>query len=299
MNLATARLSALGAAILFSTGGAAIKVDVFSGAQVSLLRSGIAAAVLYSWYRRDLRWTSWTPVAGLVYAATLTLFVAATKMTTAANAIFLQSTAPLYIVLLGPGLLRERTSRGDVTYLSAMAAGLALCFLDEARPTTTAPAPIVGNLFAVASGVAWALTLMALRYLNRVAGPTMTGEAGLAAVVAGNAIACLIALPWSLPLPQAVPAEWGTIVYLGVVQIALAYVCLTNAMRRLPALEISLLLLVEPVLNPVWTWIVHGERPGGWTMAGGAVILGATALRTWSSRPDQAERRTFCRTPDD
>ena len=127
---------------------------------------------------------------------------------------------------------------------------------------------------------------MALRHLNRAGGPATSGEAGLAAVVAGNAIACLIALPWSLPLPRADPTAWGAVVYLGVVQIGFAYVCLTNAMRHLPALEISLLLLVEPVLNPVWTWIVHSERPGNWTIAGGAVILGATALRTWSSRSD-------------
>jgi drug/metabolite transporter, DME family len=275
-----ARLNALAAALLFSTGGAAIKVDAFSAAQVSMLRSGIAVVVLYSWYRRDLRWTSWTPIAGLVYAATLTLFVAATKLTTAANAIFLQSAAPLYIVVLGPWLLRERASRGDLAYLAAMAGGMAFCFFGAAEPTATAPDPASGNLIAIASGVAWALTLISLRHLNRAAGPGPGGEAGIAAVVAGNGIACLIAAPWALPMPAAGAAEWGSVMYLGTVQVALAYVFLTNAMRRLPALEISLLLLIEPVLNPFWTWLVHGERPGAWTMVGGAVILGATALRT-------------------
>ncbi len=244
-----------------------------------MLRSGIAAIVLYSWYRRQLRWTSWTPAAGLVYAATLTLFVAATKLTTAANAIFLQSTAPLYIVVLGPWLLRERATRGDLAYLAALAGGMALCFLGEASPTSTAPDPATGNLIAIASGVAWGLTLMALRHLNRTAGPG-SEEAGLAAVIAGNVIACFIALPWALPLPRAGAAEWGTIAYLGVVQIALAYVCLTSAIRRLPALEVSLLLLIEPMLNPFWTWLVRGEHPGTRTIAGGAVILGATAIRS-------------------
>ena len=72
-----------------------------------------------------------------------------------------------------------------------------------------------------------------------------------------------------------------TLVYLGVFQIGLAYVCLSGAIRRLPALEISLLLLIEPVLNPVWTWAVRGESPGGWTLSGGAVIVGATAAKVF------------------
>ena len=291
MDIRRARFSALIAALLFSTGGAAIKVAAFSAPQVSMLRSGIAACVLYGWYRRHLRWTAWTPAVGLVYAATLTLFVAATKLTTAANAIFLQSTAPIYIALFGPWLLRERTTRKDVAYLTALGAGMGLCFVGRNSPTSTASDPATGNLLAVASGCAWALTLIALRHLNGRplnprASPKGTGESGLAAVVAGNAMACLIAVPWSLPLPQADAAEWATIVYLGVVQIGLAYVCLTAAMRRLPALEISLLLLIEPVLNPCWTWLVHGERPESWTLAGGAVILGATALRTVTSKAE-------------
>jgi drug/metabolite transporter (DMT)-like permease len=235
--------------------------------------------ILYSLYRQQLHWHRWVLPAGIVFAATLTLFVAATKLTTAANAIFLQSTAPIYIVILGPLLLRERASRGDLAYLAVLIAGTTICFLGGAGASVTAPDPATGNLVGVASGIAWALTLIALRYLNRDAADER-GQRGLAAVIAGNAIACAVALPWALPLPHAEPVEWATVVYLGVAQVALAYICLTNAMRRLPALEISLLLLLEPVLNPLWTWLVRGEQPGGWTIAGGALILGATAIRT-------------------
>ena len=74
--------------------------------------------------------------------------------------------------------------------------------------------------------------------------------------------------------------EWITLVYLGVCQIGLAYVCLTAGIRHLQALEVSLLLLIEPVLNPVWTWILRGESPGTWTIVGGGLILTATALRS-------------------
>ena len=87
-------------------------------------------------------------------------------------------------------------------------------------------------------------------------------------------------MPFALPLPAASTGEWITIVYLGVCQIGLAYVCLTAGIRHLPALEVSLLLLVEPVLNPVWTWILRGESPGAWTIVGGGIILAATALRS-------------------
>jgi drug/metabolite transporter (DMT)-like permease len=265
---------------------------------VSGLRSGIAALSLLIWYRRQLAWTRWTLPAAVAYAATLTLFVAATRQTTAANAIFLQSTAPIYVVLLSPWVLREPASRRDIAYLIAVAVGMTCCFLGGTRPSETTPNPELGNLLGVTSGVFWALTLIALRYLNReshrgaadrprpTANPVhaASAEPAITAVVAGSALACLVAMPWMLPLPPAPLVEWLTLLYLGVFQIGLAYVCLTRATRRLPALDVSLLLLVEPVLNPAWTWIVRGETPGGWTLIGGAVILGATAIRTWRSR---------------
>jgi drug/metabolite transporter (DMT)-like permease len=284
----SARFAALGAAFLFSTGGAAIKVAAFSPLQVSACRSGIAALVLLFWYRHQLAWTRWIPAATLAYAATLTLFVAATRLTTAANAIFLQYTAPIYLLALAPWLLREHVSRRDLVYIAALALGMVFCFFGQTRATVTAPSPDLGNLLGVASGVTWALTLVALRHLNRDIRETSErgpGEPGLTAVIAGSALACLIALPWSFPMPSATAAEWLTLVYLGLVQVGLAYVCLTIAMRRLPALEVSLLLLIEPVLNPLWTWIVRGEAAAGATLAGGAVIIGATAIRTWMSRP--------------
>jgi len=280
----SARIAALGAALLFSTGGAAVKVTAFTTPQVSGLRSGIAALTLLIWYRRHLAWTRWTLPAALAYAATLTLFVAATRQTTAANAIFLQSTAPIYVVMLSPWLLREPVSRRDISYLLAIAVGMTFCFLGQTRTSVTAPNPELGNLYAVGSGAFWGLTLIALRHLNRDSHRVTAGEPGMTAVIAGNALAFLIAIPWMSPLPNAPFVEWITMLHLGVVQVGLAYVCLTVATRRLPALEVSLLLLIEPVLNPVWTWIVRGEVPGQWTMVGGAVILSATALRTWRAR---------------
>jgi drug/metabolite transporter (DMT)-like permease len=246
-----------------------------------MVRSGIAAVALLIWLGGRVRWTPGAVGSGITYAATLSLFVGATKLTTAANAIFLQSAAPLYLLVLAPLVLHERVRRRELCYLAAIGAGVALCFLGRPVATVTASNPALGNWLAAASALAWALTILTLRKIGRA---DADGNATLAAVVAGNGIACLGAAPFAFPLPAAPTGEWLTLGYLGVFQIGLAYVCLTAAIRRLPALEISLLLLIEPVLNPIWTWIVRGESPGGWTMLGGAVIVGATAIKLLATK---------------
>ena len=285
MNAGIGRLQVLAAALLFSTGGAGIKAAAFTGLQVSALRSGIAALVLLMLLRglnigRGTRMFVLSPAmvaTGVVYGVTVTLFVLSTKLTTAANAIFLQATAPLYLLLLGPLVLHERFRARDVAFLLGVAAGLVLCVIGQAEPTTTAPGPVRGNLLAVLCSITWALTLLGLRYIQR--GQTQTG-AGLSAVTLGNLFASLAAWPFAWPLPAASIVEWSTIVYLGVCQIGVAYMFLTAAMRVLPALEVSLLLLIEPVLNPIWTWMIRGERPGTYTIIGGAIIIAATAIKS-------------------
>jgi drug/metabolite transporter (DMT)-like permease len=277
------RLLLMAAAVLFSTGGAAIKAASFTGWQVASFRSAVAAAALLLVVpeaRRGWRWRI-APV-GAAYAATLILFVLATRLTTAANAIFLQSTAPLYLLLLGPWLLREPIRRSDIVYILAIAAGMSLFALGAERAVATAPNPHAGNVRALASGLTWALTLAGLRWLSR----GKAGSAGMAAVTAGNIMAFLAALPMALPVASASPSGVAVILYLGIFQIGLAYWCLTRAVRHVTAFEATTMLLLEPVLNPVWAWLIHGERPGAWPLAGGAVILSATLMNTWrQSRP--------------
>jgi drug/metabolite transporter (DMT)-like permease len=215
-------------------------------------------------------------MAAVVYAATVTLFVVSTKLTTAANAIFLQATAPLYLLLLGPPLLGEHFKRRDLFYLVAVAFGMLGCLAGLPEATDTAPEPALGNALAVACSITWALTLIALRYVER---EDSRAGVGVSAAVLGNLFASVAGMPFALPFPIASAGEWATIVYLGVFQIAVAYVFLTSAIRHLSALEVSLLLLIEPVLNPVWTWILRAENPGTWTMVGGGIIVAATALR--------------------
>jgi drug/metabolite transporter (DMT)-like permease len=288
VSVGIGRLQVFAAAVLFSTGGAGIKAAAFTGLQVSALRSGIAALILFILLRGLARRSREAKAArivlspamlatGVVYAATVTLFVLSTKLTTAANAIFLQATAPLYLLLLGPLVLGERFRSRDVGFLLGVAAGLVLCVIGQPEPTTTAPDPVTGNLLAVACSITWALTLLGLRYVQRDHAHT---SVGLSAVMLGNLFASLAAWPFAWPLPAASAVEWITIAYLGVCQIGLAYVFLTSAIRVLPALEVSLLLLIEPVLNPIWTWMIRGEHPGGYTVIGGAIIIAATAIKS-------------------
>ena len=272
------------AALLFATGGAAIKAATLTPWQVASFRSGVAAVFLIGALPEARRGWSWriAPVAA-AYAATLVLFVLANRLTTSANAIFLQSTAPLYVLLLGPWLLREPVRRADVVYILAVAAGMSLFFVGAEAAAVTAPEPHRGNLLAVASGLTWALTVTGLRWLGRAG----EGSAAMATVAAGNLIAFAAALPLALPLAAVGVRNIGVILFLGVVQIGLAYVFVTRAIRHVPAFEATTVLLLEPALNPIWAWLVHGERPGLWAAAGGAVILTATLLNTWQARRPQ------------
>jgi drug/metabolite transporter, DME family len=272
------RLLLVGAALLFSTGGAAIKAASLTSWQVASFRSGVAAAVLLAGLPEARRgWSFRIMPPAIAYAATLVLFVLATRLTTAANAIFLQSTAPLYVLLLGPWLLREPVRRADLLFALAVAFGMALLFASVEPAAVTAPDPAHGNLLGLGSGATWALTVTGLRWLARRG----SGSAAMATVAAGNIFAFLAALPMAVPVGAGSAANWIVILYLGVFQIGLAYVLVTRAIRYVPAFETTAVLLLEPVMNPIWTWLVHGEKPGPWAIAGGSVILSATLANTW------------------
>jgi drug/metabolite transporter, DME family len=270
-----ARLALLTTALLFSTGGAAIKACDLTSWQVATLRSAFAVlALLLVVPSTRTRWTLPVVLVGVSQAATMFLFVSSTKLTTAAHAIFLQSTAPLYVVLLAPLVLREPVRRIDVAFLLAFLVGLCTIFVGDAPATAIAPDPVAGNWLAVASGVAWACTVIGFRWTAR------EGTSFGATLLAGNVIVAVVGLPMAWPIEGAAPKDWAIVAFLGVFQIALSYGLLSVGMRQVPALEASLLMLVEPALNPVWAWLVHGERVGAATLAGGAVVVGTTVVKT-------------------
>jgi DME family drug/metabolite transporter len=277
-----ARLELAVAAMLFSTGGAAIKAAAFTPWQVAGLRSGIAAVAILLLSRRARQgWTPRVVLVGVAYAACLTLFVLANRLTTSANTIFLQSTAPLYLLVLSPWLLKEPIRRQDLGFMAIVGLGLGLFFVSAEPAVASAPDPARGNVLALVSGVCWALTVCGLRWLGAGESRGGSGGSAVAAVVSGNLTAFLVALPMSLPLGSHPPVDWAVVIYLGVGQIAVAYLLVTAGLRYIPALEASLILLIEPVLNPVWAWLFQGERPGVWALLGGATILGSTTIKGW------------------
>ena len=269
------RLQLTVAALLFSTGGAAIKSCSLGAWPVTGFRAIIAAVAVMVMVPSSRRnWSRKGALVALAYATTVILFVRANKLTTAAATIFLQGTSPVYIVALGPWLLGERARRRDLAYMAVLAVALPLFFVGVDSSSRSAPDPFTGNILAIISGVACGLMMIGLRSLQRGA-----ADAGGApgAVVMGNLLAAAIALPFALPLRGGPPADWGLLLYLGVFQIAAAYAIMIAALRHVPALQASLLMFVEPVFSPIWAWLVHGERPGPWSLLGGALILCATA----------------------
>ncbi len=277
MNVA--RVEVVLAAILFSTGGAAIKAVTLTPWQLASFRAGIAALTLLLLVP-EARRLSWRALAvGVVQAGTFITFVLANRLTTAASAVFLQAAAPFWLILIGPLLLGERSRRGDAPFLGVLFVGVMLLMLGTPGPSATAPDTTLGNVVGAVSGLMWALTLAGLRWAGREAakGARFTGASS---TVCGNVIACVVCLPLALPVQPSVPGDWLIVVYLGVAQVGLAYVFLTRGLGRLRAMEASLLLLLEPALSPCWAWLAHGERPGWVAILGGVIILTATAWRS-------------------
>ena len=159
--------------------------------------------------------------------------------------------------------------------MTVVGLGLSLFFVGTDAPAATALDPVRGNILAALSGVTWALTVMGLRWMA-----SREGDHGVVAVVIGNLVAFAFGLWQGWPVPPLGAVDVGVLLYLGVFQIGLAYLLVTTALRAVPAIEAAVLLLIEPACSPFWAWLVHRERPGGWAMLGGALILGATTLQT-------------------
>ncbi len=314
----TAALQAVVAGILFSTGGAAVKATKLDAWQVAGTRSLIAAAVLLiaipaarrwaggpgaaggaavsAWWRNPARRRALllTLGTGCCYCLTLVLFVHANKRTTAAETIFLQSTAPLFVLLLAPILLRERPGARQLLFVPLFGAGLVMAFFGGADAAATAPDPRTGNVLATFCGLAYGLTLIGLRAAGR---PLPVGRAagargevsssgdgrgirapGIAAAACGNVIVCLACLPVMAPIQAATPGDLVIVAFLGLFQVALGYVFVTRAARVLEAPVLALLVLLEPALSPFWAMWLHGEQPHLLTWLGGGVIATATLL---------------------
>ena len=259
-------LLVLGAAVLWSTGGLFIKATHLSAFELSFGRSLLAAITIAIFTRREgFGINPISAVTSILYAALLILFVLATKLTTAANAIFLQYTAPVYVLILEPLFYKEKFRARDFVTVAICVGGMSLFFVGKLRPQD-----MTGNLLALASGVCFALFFLLLRHskardVNRAS-----------SAIYGNLIVVLICAPAFFgALQRGVTAvDFGRVAYLGVVQIGFAYLLFTLAMARgVRSLDAGIIGYIEPVLNPIWVFLFIGERPSGWAIIGGAIII--------------------------
>ena len=268
------------AAMLWSTAGAFVKA--LDWGPVSILAGrGLFTSLLFLLYMRRLprNVIRWTLLAAGCSLATQFLFVTSTKLTTAANAIFLQFTAPIYVVLLAYWLLREKPSRLDWIAMGIIFLGLILFFGDQLSPEG-----FYGNLLAVLSGVTSAIMMVAFRAQKNSSPEDSVLIASLAVAVFGFPF--LLRESWTV-------SNWLTVAYLGVFQIGLAFILFTWGIKHIPALEANLIGTLEPILNPVWVFLFLGESMGKSALLGGLVVLaGVLVSAVGSARAEKEQAST-------
>ncbi len=263
------------AVLLWSTGGMFIKLATnFDAYQVTFFRSLLAAiTVLVITHKNGLRINAFGVMCSVIYAVLLFLFVWATKHTTAANAIFLQYTAPVYILILAPFVIGEKFHLKDLVTVIFCLAGMSLFFVGDLTI-----GDYQGNIAALGSGIFLGLYIMLLKH------PRAEGMSGTITVIYGNFLLALLTLPSGIAaFPTATLMDYAAVGFLGVFQIGISYILFIKGVRGgTRPLDASIIGFIEPLLNPVWVFLFVGERPSQWALLGGAVIIATVVLHTFA-----------------
>ncbi|MCX5881095.1 MAG: EamA family transporter [Deltaproteobacteria bacterium] len=254
-------------AILWSSSGLLVKIISWQPLSILSGRSILSTAVFWIFLKcpTRFRWTPLQVVGAFGYVGAQLFFIMATKLTTAANAIFLQYTLPIYIVLFGYWFLNERPQRADWISLAVIFTGLFLFFGDDLNFDGFS-----GNILAIVSGMSMAVLMLCMRK-QKDGTPAHT-------ILLGNIIGIVIGLPFLLQESFS-SSNLGIISYLGIFQIGLSFVLYSIAIKQVQALESSLILTLEPILNPLWVFLVIGETPGKLALIGGMFVIGAVTAR--------------------
>ena len=281
IRFANTRAGILGmaaAAFLWSIAGLFIKAIDWNPFAIAAARSSVSALVLLAWLKRPkIHWSAPQVGAALAQAATMLLFVAANKTTTAANAILLQYMGPVFTAILGAWLLKERARWEHWASFAFVAAGMILLFMDKLGGGQP-----LGNVLAVLSGLTFSFCFIFLR-MQKDASPL---ESILLAHGFAAAIGFAVAL--FLPCPVFTWKAAGAVAVLGVFQVGLASILFAYAIKRITAVFANLVAVIEPVFTPVWVFLALGEKPGVHAIAGGAIIIAAvTGASIIGARRDQ------------
>jgi drug/metabolite transporter (DMT)-like permease len=258
------------AALLWSTGGLFIKWTSLSGLALSFYRSFFAGLTVALLTRREgFGLNSVTLAATFLYATLVILFVLATKETTAANAIFLQYTAPVYVLVFEPLMYKEKFRSRDLITVLVCLGGMALFFVGQLRPQD-----VTGNLMALASGLFFAFYFLMLRH------PRAREVNRASSVIYGNLLVVIVTAPWGVAAFSSIQTnDVVAVAYLGVVQLGISYALFTTGMARgVRSLDAGIICYIEPALNPVWVYFFLHETPSRWALLGGAIIIIAVII---------------------
>lgn len=248
-----------------------IKAIPWSPLAVASSRGLIAAVFLIATNRAlHFHFSRVQVLAAASYAACTLIFCVATKLTTAANAILLQYTAPVWVALLSAWFLREPTTRADWITILAVLGGIGVFFADGLEA-----GHLVGNILGALSGLGFAVTTLALR--------KQKDGSPVESIIMGNLLAFVVGLPWLLRAPGLSPLGWGALGVLGIVQLGFSYWLYARAIKHVTALEAVLIPVIEPILNPVWVLLAMHEKPSPLALVGGVIVLGAVTLRAVAS----------------
>lgn len=263
-------LATLLGAVCWSTGGLFIKLLPQDALTILFYRGFYAAIIFLIIFRKSLfRFNRLSLVSILFYIPLVVSFVTATKLTTAANAIFLQYTAPVFVMIFEPILARTKLKPINLITVIISMVGLCLFFIDQfARPESW-----IGIWIALASG----LFLAGLLITQKLNNPEFIPGT----VFWGNILVCILTIPWFISSPLPSFGENNYLMLLGFVQIGLGYTFFMYGQKFLAAIESSLIAMMEPILNPLWVFIGFGEKPGMWALVGGMIIIAALIFRLY------------------
>lgn len=253
-------------AVLWSLGGVLVKQVNWNPMAIAGTRSAIASLLIFFVAGKPkINWSLPQIGSAVAYASTVILFVVSTRLTTAANAILLQYTAPIYTAIFGAIFLKEKAKPLDWITIGAVFGGMALFFLDD-----ISAGGALGNILAAISGVSFAFTAIFMR-MQKEGSPVDS-------VLLGNVLTFLICSPFMLK-PVTEIKSWAALIILGVFQLGLSYILYSFSIKHVTALEALLIPVLEPILNPLWVFLIIGELPGLWSITGGLIVLAAVTIR--------------------
>lgn len=270
------------AAILWSTGGLLIKMVTWNPLAISGFRSGIAVIVmLIYWYYSTGTFfpkiTKYKLLAGINYFILVTSFVVANKLTTSANAILLQFTAPAWVLLFSVIILKEKINKKDISVVAVVFVGMTLFFIGDINS-----GHFLGNIIGLISGVSMGLMIISMKMIEE--------GSPLEIVIIGNTFAFLLSWPFFTNLSFDVMSITG-ILLLGIFQLGIAYILFTSGITKVSALDGILIPVLEPLLNPVWVLLGTGEVPGPNALMGGVIVISAVVYKSISDLNEGINRK--------